>query len=95
MAIPIVPPHELTTYLLGKGYIKFDASKARRHWDHLREHRVPWMTGAAAQSSEESTFEPLALYADGAEYTVSKEKILVVFCSCQIIYQNPVQLLCS
>ena len=76
MVLPVIPPHELTSYLMGKGLVKFDAAKAQQHWDHLRENNVAWMEGFV-----DTNFEPVALYADEAEYTVSKEKILMVFCS--------------
>ena len=83
MDLPIIPPHELTAHLLQAGHITFDAAKARKHWDHLRAQQVSWMTGPVFQSSDEAAkFEPFAIYADEAEYTVSKEKILMVFCSC-------------
>ena len=82
MDIPILPPHELTEYLLSAGHLTLDASKARQHWDHVRAQGVPWMAGSIFQSSDEAAkFQPFAVYADEAEYTVSKEKILMVFCS--------------
>ena len=82
MDIPIIPPHELTAYFMYTGHLRVDASKARQHWDHLRARGVAWMAGFLFQSSDEAAkFQPFAIYADEAEYTVSKEKILMVFCS--------------
>ena len=78
--LSIVPPHLLTKWLMDKGYIRFQEAKAREYWRHLRDFQLPWMMGPAHQHPELSShFQPVALYADEAEYTASKEKITILF----------------
>ena len=78
--LSIVPPHLLTYWLLGNGLVKFDQTRARKYWEHHRSMKAPWMTGTEAEHPELSEhFQPVALYADEAEYTASKEKITVLF----------------
>ena len=76
MMMPIIPPHLLTTFLVSKGRLKFTAAKTRQFWDHHRRQSTPLaMQGLPAGNA---LVEPFGLYSDEAEYTVSKEKILVI-----------------
>ena len=81
--IPIIAPHELTRYLLDNGMVKFDAEQTRQYWSHLLSRKISWVTGSGFETADAAaSWEPFALYADEAEYTVSKQKILMIFCSC-------------
>ena len=80
--LSIVPPHLLTKWLMDNGFIRFREAKAHEYWQHLRDHRVPWMLGNPEEHPELSRmqhFQPVALYADEAEYTASKEKITILY----------------
>ena len=80
--VSIVPPHELTGWLLANGLVRFDAAKACEFWEHHQQQNVPWMSGPTVQHPELSRhYQPIALYADEAEYTASKEKITILFLS--------------
>ena len=82
MTIPVVAPHRLTRWLLDQHKIRFCQASARRFWDHHRAHGVPWMQTCGFQNADfAATFQPFALYGDEAEYTITKEKILVIFVS--------------
>ena len=76
MELPIFPPHLLAAWLLETRRLSFDADAARRFWQQHRTQKTPWMEG---QDFEFEQCEPFAIYGDEAEYTVSKEKILVIF----------------
>ena len=79
--MPIIPPHLLTTFLVSRGRLRFTAAKTLEFWDHHRRLSTPLaMQGLPADNT---LVEPFALYSDEAEYTVSKEKILVILCSTQ------------
>ena len=78
--LPIVPPHELAHWLLRNRLIQFDKAKSQQFWQHHRERGVPWMSGPETSHPElAGHYEPVGLYADEAEYTVSKEKITILF----------------
>ena len=80
--IPIIAPHELTKYLLDTGMLKFDVDKTRQYWSHLLSRKISWVAGSGFETADAAVWwEPFALYADEAEYTVSKQKILMIFCS--------------
>ena len=82
MELPIVPPHLLTAFLMSTGRLKLNAAKTRAFWRHHAERSTPLMIGFDPFEGNHLV-EPLGLYSDEAEYTVSKEKILVVLCSTQ------------
>ena len=87
--LAIVPPHLLTSWLLHNGYITFDETKAHEYWLHHRSRKVAWMSGPEEQHpglSKLNHLEPVALYADEAEYTASKEKLTVLFLSILVVY---------
>ena len=77
--MPIIPPHLLTTFLVSKGRLRFMAAKTLAFWDHHRRHSTP--LAKQGLPADNTLVEPFALYSDEAEYTVSKEKILVILCS--------------
>ena len=80
MDLAIVPPHLLTVWLLGNRTVAFNPTPASAYWRHMRERGVPWMSGPDHEHPELSHhFQPVALYADEAEYTVSKEKITILY----------------
>ena len=76
MDLPVVPPHLLAAWLLETGRISLNADSARRFWTQHRERQTPWMEG---QDFVFEQCQPFAIYGDEAEYTVTKEKILVIF----------------
>ena len=80
MDLPIVPPHLLLVWLLRINAVRFNPEKAQEFWSHHRSCGTAWMQGRPADQGS-ATWEPWALYGDKAEYTITKEKILVVFCS--------------
>ena len=69
MQFAILPPHLLTAWLLQSNRVAFDRDAAKQFWWHHRDR--PWMQG-------DHDVEPFALWADEAEYTISKEKIFVL-----------------
>ena len=73
--IPILAPHLLTAWLLETKRIQFDPEAARQFWSHHRDQKTPWMSG---QTFNHESCEPFALWADEAEYTITKEKIFVL-----------------
>ena len=76
MSFPIIAPHLLAHYLLLESKITIDRAACERFWLHFQERKAPWMEGFDA-----TNFVPLALYGDEAEYTNTKEKILVLYIS--------------
>ena len=85
MEMPIVLPHLLAGWLLQKHRLSFSASKRLEFWQHHRRQATPLGTGLQCSGS---LVEPIGLYSDEAEYTVSKEKILVIMCSTVAQYCN-------
>ena len=77
--VPILPPHLLAAWLLQAGFLKFEEAATAQFWQHHMRQRTPWMEGHTLESA--MAFEPYSLYGDKAEYTVSKEKILIIFMS--------------
>ena len=77
--VPIIPPHLLSAWLLQAGFLKFDEGATAQFWQHHIQQKTPWMKGHTLESA--MAFEPFAFYGDKAEYTVSKEKILIIFLS--------------
>ena len=77
--VPILPPHLLSNWLLQAGLLTFDQRATAQFWQHHIRQRTPWMEGYTLDSA--MAFEPYALYGDKADYTVSKEKILIIFLS--------------
>ena len=73
--IPILAPHLLTAWLLETKRIQFDGQAAKQFWSHHRDQQTPWML---RQSFNEESCQPFGLWADEAEYTISKEKIFVL-----------------
>ncbi|CAE7873147.1 KIAA0754 [Symbiodinium microadriaticum] len=76
MSFPIIAPHLLVHYLLREKQITVDRAACEGFWRHFQERGAPWMEGF-----DSTNFVPLALYGDEAEYTITKEKILVLFIS--------------
>ena len=80
MELPILPPHLLTVWLLKSKRLAFSAEAAAQFWDHHRARNSPWMKGPTFQCPKASAeYEPFAIYGDECEYTISKQKILVIF----------------
>ena len=77
--VPIIPPHLLSAWLLQAGFLAFDEAATAQFWQHHIRQRTPWMEGQTLDTA--MAFEPYGLYGDKAEYTVSKEKILIIFLS--------------
>ena len=77
--VPIIPPHLLSAWLLEAGFLAFEQHATAEFWQHHICQQTPWMEGHTLDSA--MAFEPYALYGDKAEYTVSKEKILIIFLS--------------
>ena len=89
--LPIVPPHLLTLWLLQKNLLRFQSSKAKIFWEHHLRCKMPWMAGLASEHPELASgahFQPVGLYADEAEYTVSKEKITVLYLSSSLLHSS-------
>ena len=80
MDIPIIPPHLLLVWLQRRGTVRFSPEKAEEFWTHHRNQGAPFMVGRPADQGS-AAWEPWALYGDKAEYTITKEKLLVLFCS--------------
>ena len=80
MDMPIIPPHLLVVWLLRRAAVSFSPDKAQEFWDHHRRQGTAFMLGRAGDEGSAS-WEPWALYGDKAEYTITKEKLLVLFCS--------------
>ena len=76
MSFPILAPHLLTRHLLQRGKISIDRAAAERFWLHWKQVKAPFMEGF-----DSTDFVPLAIYGDEAEYTITKEKILVFYIS--------------
>ena len=85
--VPVVPPHLITCWLLEAGLLSFDTGAATRFFRHqLEVAAMPWIVGdpdfSNLHSKEASTmFQPVSLYGDEAEYTNTKEKVLIIFIS--------------
>ena len=79
MDMPIIPPHLLTAFMLQKQRIEFDASKSLEFWRHHSHRASPLLT--AGDPCPNGLVEPFGLYSDEAEYSVSKEKFLLILCS--------------
>ena len=78
--LAIVPPHLLTAWLMSNRTVIFNRTKSYEYWQHMRRQGVPWMSGPDHDHPELSNhFQPVGLYADEAEYTVSKEKITILY----------------
>ena len=81
-SMPIIAPHLLVRWLLDMGLLKFDRDAANQFWAHHRAQGVAWMEAPDFDTSMQTWwFEPFALYGDEAEYTLSKEKIFILFAS--------------
>ena len=78
--MPILAPHELLQWLLYEKHVILDDSAAKRFWDHHEEVATPWLMKALVQK-DGYTVHPVSLYGDEAEYTQTKQKILMVFLS--------------
>ncbi|CAE7240393.1 ppk25 [Symbiodinium sp. CCMP2456] len=76
MDFPILAPHLLTHWLLQRGKISIDRAASESFWMHFQKQKAPWMEGF-----DSTDFVPLAIYGDEAEYTITKEKILVLYIS--------------
>ena len=74
MEMPIIPPHLFTAFLVSQGRLQFTAAKTRAFW-HRRQATPLAMQGLPCGNA---LVEPFGIYSDEAEYTVSKEKILVI-----------------
>ena len=77
MDLPILPPHLLTMWLRKAGLLVFNREAAIEFWAHHRSVGTPWMR----TMQQDDCFQPFALYGDEAEYTKTKEKLLVIFAS--------------
>lgn len=76
--MPIFPPHRLTAWLVRTGHLQLDREASQQFFNHFREHQVPWMEESSAETAD---FYPYGLYGDEAEYTATKEKLLVILIS--------------
>ncbi|CAE7815160.1 ppk25 [Symbiodinium sp. CCMP2456] len=76
MKFPVIAPHLLTHYLLRTRQISIDRAAAGHFWQHFKTQKAPWMEGFDSKD-----FVPLALYGDEAEYSITKEQILVLYIS--------------
>ena len=76
MSFPVIAPHLLTHYLLREKKITICRAACDRFWLHFKSKNVPWMQGFDSKD-----FVPLALYGDEAEYSITKEQILVLYIS--------------
>ena len=74
--LTIVAPHLLTCWLLRAGRLRLDAGKCKQFWEHLQKMKISWMINPEQPCEELARHtEPVSLYADEAEYSVSKEKL--------------------
>ena len=78
--MPIVAPHELLQWLVNEKFVALDDVAAKRFWSHHEEVCTPWLWKALFKK-DGFTVHPVALYGDEAEYTQTKQKILMVFLS--------------
>lgn len=76
MYFPVIAPHLLTHYLLRTKKITVDRPACERFWLHFQTVKAPWMEGFDPKG-----FVPLAIYGDEAEYSITKEQILVLYIS--------------
>ena len=53
-----------------------DGERSRMFWQHHEDRQTP---GLSSQKFAFDKCEPFSIYGDEAEYTVSKEKVLVIF----------------
>ena len=75
-SLTIVPPHLLTCWLLRAGRLRLDAGKCEEYWRHVQKVKMSWMINPGQPCRELAHHtEPVSLYADEAEYSVSKEKL--------------------
>ena len=77
-ALPVFPPHHLASWLVRTGRLKVDREASQQFSRHFMEQRAPWMEDPAFAATN---YYPYGLYGDEAEYTVTKEKLLVIFMS--------------
>ena len=78
--MPILAPHEVLQWLVNDKFVIMSDSAAQQFWRHHREVGTPWL-GKAMIEKDGYTVHPVALYGDEAEYTQTKQKILMVFMS--------------
>ena len=76
--MPIIPPHLLAGFLMQKGRLQLELPKTLEFWRHHIRQGTPW---AAGMDDPSGLVEPFGLYSDEAEYSVSKEKFLLILCS--------------
>ena len=78
--VPILAPHEVLQWLTNDKYVIMNDPAAERFWAHHQSAGTPWL-GKAKIRKDGYTVHPVSLYGDEAEYTQTKEKILMVFIS--------------
>eukprot|EP00439_Symbiodinium_sp_Y106_P030684 s922_g3.t1 len=76
--VPIFAPHRLTAWLVRTGRLQMDRAASQQFSRHFTEQRAPWMEDSCYTATN---YYPYGLYGDDAEYTVTKEKLLVIFMS--------------
>ncbi|CAE7720352.1 ppk25, partial [Symbiodinium sp. CCMP2456] len=78
--VPIIAPHELVSWLLRAGKLLLHDGDARTFWQH---HAAVGSAGVhkCKNFKDGFTVHPISLYGDEAEYTQTKQKILVIYIS--------------
>ena len=81
---PICCPHLIWHTLLKKNMISISTEAVSKFWDWFKSRNVDWSL------SFPSTHVPLALYGDGAQYTVFLDSVIAVSLSCPLMDDGPV-----
>ena len=81
--LPIYCPHEVISWLLAEKLISLNDAAAERFWAHHREVQTPWLRKGLTVK-DGCTVHPISIYGDEAEYTQTKQKILVIYISCPL-----------
>ena len=78
--VPIMAPHEVLQWLVNDKFVIMSDIAAQNFWSHHQAAGTPWL-GKAMTSKDGYTVHPISLYGDEAEYTQTKQKILMIFIS--------------
>ena len=79
-AVPIIAPHELVPWLIRNKLLVLDDNAATKFWEH---HSAVASGGVSKcrNFKDGFTVHPMCIYGDEAEYTQTKQKILVIYLS--------------
>ncbi|CAE7819615.1 ppk25, partial [Symbiodinium necroappetens] len=79
-AVPIIAPHELVPWLLSNQLLVLDDTAATKFWEHHSTVATPGVSNCR-NFKDGFTVHPVCVYGDEAEYTQTKQKILVIYIS--------------